>query len=266
MAQSIIAMLLFVGIGALIAYSIPFILAAGIAYVIFRGTIWIFRTLKGEIDALDHATGVAAGTFPFVWFLYGFGLIPGWSVFVPLAIPAVRILYHFIAFESERSADTMQDQPAADDIPPPGDAAAASHETPPHDTPTDGDAFPPPPRDLGGPPGTTTLPGSPLADLYKELGDIVASGDRSLLTQRLAALKRSMDATTFEKNIGAWLRKFNATVEVVESMNRAERTRMDHDFMPLERQKREAELMADIEHHKAREAEARMRQRMAHEE
>lgn len=143
--------------------------------------------------------------------------------------------------------------------------------SPPRPTFSEGDAMrSTKPAPESEPPSTGKLErvpqNSPLPGLLQELEEIMARDDRPLLFQRLTAIRRSMDANTYEKNVASWLRKFNAGVEVLEAMNKAQRAQTEHEQMPLERQKREAELKADIEHHRAREAEAKMRQRMAQEE
>lgn len=105
-----------------------------------------------------------------------------------------------------------------------------------------------------------------LAVLYQELEEIMRRDDRSLIEQRVDAIVQSIDARTYEIKLGSWTRKHQAAIVAVENINKAERVKNEHDLMPLERQEREARLKADIEHHKAREAEAKMRQRMANEE
>jgi hypothetical protein len=241
-AESIIGLVIFLVVAAIIVYSLPYLIAGGIGYLLYKGTIWILKKLKGEVTPWDHSAGISLALFPPAELFYELRWISGYLVVLPLVYPTAWFIIHFTESLDVRSEGTMT----------PKENATPKNENEPKSKA--GESPPPAPQ------------GSPLEALYKELGEIMMVNNSSLLEQRLTALRRSMDATTYEKNVGAWLRKFKAGIEVMETMNKAERLNMDHEFMPLEREKKEAELKADIEHHKAREAEARMRQRMAHEE
>lgn len=232
-----------------LAYLLVYVIAIAIvllpSFLIYKGIIWALRSLKGEVKLADHFVAACCGFLPLNYLLIHDRYLPGWTFWLTVIPIFASLIYHLEPLMTQRT-EASEASIGNDD---PHEANTKEEVT----ISTD-DSKP------------TKQEGNPLADLYAELGEILKRDDRNLLLQRLAGLKRSMDATTYEKNIAAWLRKFKAAAQIMEAMNKADRLKMDHDFMSLEKQKKEAEFKADIEHHKAREAEAKMRQRMAKEE
>ncbi len=197
--------------------------------------------------------------------------LPVWTLLFPLIPFAYGVLIYAGAFSRKPGAVPL----AASDLSPQGfypqETIQGEQKSQPYnDLEMADQEFPIPPPDSEEAVMTNLDRGqsqnSYLKDLRKELEEILKHDDRGLLAKRIDALRHSMDSNVFEQKIASWLRKYKAGLEVLETVNKAERAKMEHDFMPLERQKKEAELKADIEHHKARESEAKMRQRMAGEE
>jgi len=89
--------------------------------------------------------------------------------------------------------------------------------------------------------------GDPFADLHNELYNLMQRNDQNALVARIASIKKTMDAGTFERNINAWLRKYRSGIEAMDAVLEAERKKGELKRIGLEQKLEQAKMEADIE-------------------
>lgn len=100
--------------------------------------------------------------------------------------------------------------------------------------------------------------GDPFADLHNELYNLLQRNDQNSLVARLGSLKKSMDAGTFERNVDAWIRKYEAGTKAMNAILEAERKKGELKRMGLEQKLEKAKMEADIEEHLTRAERAKV--------